>query len=209
MLKYKHLFWDFDVTLFDSYPQICRAFENTLREAALPVNAFGDDLALLKVSVFHALRAYAERFGVSEESLHTCFDKHHHAEGPFPPYDGLRDCLARLRDAGATHYLYTHRDARAWRQLESEGLRALFSDGVTAEDGFPYKPAPDALLALMKRHGLQPGDCAMIGDRDIDVQSGQNAGMAGILFDPDNFYPSLSAEGRAAGMAELTELLIQ
>ena len=33
-MKYKHLFWDFDGTLYDSYPQILNAMEQTLRSFA-------------------------------------------------------------------------------------------------------------------------------------------------------------------------------
>lgn len=208
MLIYSNLFWDFDGTLYDSYPQIQRALESTLREFSLPCNAWNNDLQLLKTSVRHALNTYEERFGLPEETLFPCFHKHHQAEGFFPPYVGLRECLTRLKDAGASHYLYTHRGVRAWEQLERDGLRGLFSDGVTAEDGFPYKPAPDALQALIRRHGLAPQSCAMIGDRDIDVQSGQNAGIAGVLFDPDGFYPELKAEGRVKSMAELERWLL-
>ena len=94
-------------------------------------------------------------------------------------------------------------------QLEQDGLWPLFTDYVTSEDGFPMKPAPDALLALMKRNGLDPSECVMIGDREIDVQSGYNAGMDGILFDPENFYPNCHAEKHVRSMDELCSWILE
>ena len=48
----------------------------------------------------------------------------------------------------------------------------------------------------------------MVGDRGIDIEAGHNAGMRGVLFDPDGFYPGVRAELRAASMAELPRLLL-
>lgn len=200
---YTHLFWDFDGTLYNSYPKIARGMEAALAELGLPSQNPDEMLEMLKVSVYRTLCCYSARFGREVEELHECFHKHHIAEGFFPPYEGLEECLTRLSDAGARHYLYTHRDRRAWEQLERDGLKHLFAGGVTSEDGFPDKPAPDALLHLIRAYRLDSAACAMIGDRDIDILSGQNAGMAGILFDPDNFYPALKAEGRVKTMDEL------
>lgn len=208
-MTYTHLFWDFDGTLYDSYPKITRALEATLAELGLPPQDPAEMLGMLKVSVHRALLCYGERLGQDVDHLHECFHKHHIAEGFFPPFAGLRECLTRLHEAGARHYLYTHRDQRAWEQLERDGLKALFAGGVTSEDGFPYKPAPDALLHLMRKYQLSPAACAMIGDRDIDVLSGQNAGMAGVLFDPDGFYPAIKAEGRVKTMGELCEFILK
>ena len=93
-------------------------------------------------------------------------------------------------------------------QLEQDGLWSLFSDGVTSEDGFPHKPAPDALRCLLARNAIDPTEAAMVGDRDIDIEAGNNAGIRGVLFDPDGFYPGLRADLRAGSMAELTRLLL-
>ena len=84
----------------------------------------------------------------------------------------------------------------------------LFEDAVLRTDGFPDKPAPDALLALMERNGLKPEECAMVGDRDIDIDAGHNAGMSGVMFDPDGFYAAHPAEIRARTMEELCRKLM-
>ena len=74
------------------------------------------------------------------------------------------------------------------------GLNGLFTDVVTGEDGFPLKPAPDALNALMERNGLKKDACLMLGDRDIDIGAGVNAGIRTLLYDDENRYPQSVSE---------------
>ena len=68
-----------------------------------------------------------------------------------------------------------------------------FTDMVTADEHFPMKPAPDGLLALCKRNGLDASESIMIGDRIIDGSSGRGAGMSGALVN----YPPHLPDGRS------------
>lgn len=201
-----HICWDFDGTLYDTYDQITSAMERTLEEWGLTVPA-GELRALLKHSVYHACRVLAERFSLPLEALLEAFGRHHRAVGAFHPYEGAAACLCALRDQGCKHYLYTHRDSQAIRQLEADGLAPLFADFITREDDFPDKPAPDALLALCRKHGFEPGEAVMIGDRDIDIQAGERAGMHTVLFDPEGFCPHVPAESQTARLEEIPSLL--
>lgn len=207
MQPIRHLFWDFDGTLYDSYPQITHAFVQTL-DALGQRGLFSETelLAALKVSVYYAACQCAQRAGLEPSNVMDVFHRYHAQEAAFPPYEGLESCLRTLHAAGIRHYLYTHRDWRAVAQLKQDGLWPLFTDSVTRQDGFADKPAPDALLALMARNNALPNECAMVGDRDIDILAGHNAGMRGVLFDPGGFYPKLKAEWRVSSMAELCAL---
>ena len=52
------------------------------------------------------------------------------------------------------------------------------------------------------------GDEKKIEDRFYKNLSFGTAGMRGVLFDPDGFYPNLQADLRATSMAELTHLIL-
>lgn len=209
MKPVRHLFWDFDGTLYDSYPNVTHAFLCTLDELGCSALVTPREaLSLLKVSVFSAAQHCAGMAGLDVARVMEVFARYHARESGFAPYAGLDECLRTLHAAGVRHYLYTHRDRRAVEQLEQDGLWSLFSDGVTSEDGFPHKPAPDALRCLLARNAIDPTEAAMVGDRDIDIEAGNNAGIRGVLFDPDGFYPGLRADLRAGSMGELTRLLL-
>ena len=68
----------------------------------------------------------------------------------------------------------------------SKGLHSRmkpFSPAL-ARDFKPYKPAPDALLAVAKAWGVCPSECLMVGDSaKDDVVAGNRAGCVTILLD--------------------------
>ena len=115
--------------------------------------------------------------------------------------------LRAIRQRGGQHYLYTHRDQSAVDALKNDGLWAYFTDKVTKEDGFPYKPAPNALHHLITKHGLDKRLCCMVGDRSIDLDAGKNAGMAAMLFDPDGFYRSYETPFRFHSFQDMINAL--
>ena len=71
-MKYTHLFWDFDGTLYNSYPQMCAALMRMLDESGLPVPSGQEALSLLKHSVFYAVSHYAKAFDRDVQELLAC-----------------------------------------------------------------------------------------------------------------------------------------
>jgi len=105
------------------------------------------------------------------------------------PYEGAKRMLESVCEHGGRNYLYTHSGNITIDALKACGMDHLFVDFVTSDNGFKAKPAPDALLYLLDKHALNPATCVMVGDRDIDLLAGKNAGISGAMYDPDGFYP--------------------
>ena len=80
---------------------------------------------------------------------------------------------------------------------------------MTSLDGFPSKPAPDALNYLVQKHGLKKAECVMVGDRDIDLDAGKNAGIGCVLFDPDHAFDDYGTPWRFSSMDTLREVLME
>ena len=49
----------------------------------------------------------------------------------------------------------------------------------------------------------------MIGDRDIDVIAGKNAGMDGILIDGENYYRDLDVTHRVRDIKEIEQIIFE
>ena len=180
-MLFKHYIWDFDGTLFDSYPHIIRCFSMILEEEGIDCD--GEMLALQFYNNFGAARRWS---GISTEGYRRFSELHYRMgeaeiEPKVVPFPQIEEILRKIKEQGGSHYLYTNRNDTARLYCVQYGLDKYFSGYVSSADGFPTKPAPDALLALMEREGLDPRDCVMIGDREIDGLSGLNAGMAGCL----------------------------
>lgn len=205
-MRFTHWFWDFDGTLFDTYPRIVRAFQKGLKELGIE-KTDEEVFSLAKQTLAEASMAIGGKEMAGR--LMDLYFVHAEEEGPdtLRPYEGLEPVLDFIRRGGGHSYLYTHRDGSGPEALEREGLLRYFDDGVTHEDGFPSKPAPDALLHLVRKHGLDPKDCVMVGDRPIDLEAGRNAGMSSLLFDGDGAYPDYPGVQRFESYAAVLEAL--
>ena len=188
-MMYRHWFWDFDGTLFNTYPRICRALQKSLADAGI----FEDEAAImpyLKQSLETAARHFAPRGPATVEQLVAGYRLHSEEEdlSTMQPFPGMKAFLTQVVCHGGRNYIYTHRGESLFKALKNEQMEPLFTDIVTSLDGFPAKPAPDALLHLLKKHRLDPDDCVMVGDRVIDLNAGINAGMHALCVDPDGFF---------------------
>lgn len=197
-MKFRHFFWDFDGTLYDTYGRITRAAQYALADLGLPVS-YGEVYQHVKRSLHTVYLTYAQPHAITEEDFMRAYRSHSETEGPesMALYPGARAFLETVIANGGKNYLYTHRGYdSAFAALNRDLITSLFSDYVTSKDGFPSKPAPDALLYLTGKHGLNLPECIMLGDRDIDVEAAKNAGIAAALFDPDDFYADYTIETR-------------
>ena len=192
-MKYRHWFWDFDGTLFNTYPRICRAFQKSLADAGIY-----EEIEVIYPQLKITLEGAAKHFALlyPDVTPQVLLDGYHlHSEeediSTFIPFPGMKDFLWSVISAGGHNYLYTHRGNSVFGVLDHNDITGLFTDIVTSLDGFPSKPAPDALQFLMKKHSLNPGECIMVGDREIDLAAGLNAGMHAICLDPDGYCPPI------------------
>ncbi len=208
MNEYRCFIWDFDGTLYDTYGRIARAVKKGLTAMGLD-EGDKDIKALAKSTLKQACIALAgeER---SQELLAHYF-AHAEDEGPetMQPYEGCEETLKEVMDRGGVNYLYTHRNRSALEALERDNLLQYFRDFITDEADFPSKPEPDALNWLIEQHHLERRECVMIGDRVIDTQAGNNAGIAGALFDPDGFYKPEDADFYFTKLTDIPKVLME
>jgi HAD superfamily hydrolase (TIGR01509 family) len=181
---YDHIIWDFDGTLYDTYPGMVEAFHRAL--AAENIHVDYEELGVsMRVSISKTQTRLHKKYGLSEnfEEKYVALRDQIERER-MPPFAHSSDVCKAIRDRGKKSYIYTHRDRTSLAHLAKAGLEDCFVGCISIEDKFPSKPNPAALLSLMEKYGLTPGECMMIGDRDIDIQAGKNAGMATCFFDP-------------------------
>ncbi len=176
----KNYIWDFDGMLYDSYPHITSAFLKTLAKFGKQAD-YDEAKALLEITFAHAF----EHYSVTEEEK-AVFRNHEHNYSLRPiavPFENTYTTLEALFNRGCRHFLYTHRGFESSQHyLEESGIKKFFEGFVDSSNGFPSKPAPDAVEWICETYGLDKSETVMIGDREIDVLSGKNAGVYGCLF---------------------------
>ena len=205
----RHAFWDFDGTLLDSYLAMVRAFVAAAADYGIAVTE-ERALRLMKENLRFCCEVVGGENGIPAEELIAAFRRHEQGElqRGLPPVEGIPEVLETLHRRGVKHYVATHRDLQCRALLEKAGLAGYFDGYVTQEDGLPRKPAPDMLLHLMQKHGLDPAECVMIGDRPLDTEAGMNAGVLSVLLDMEVRFPEGRCSLRIASANELPDFIL-
>jgi len=177
----RHFIWDFDGTLFDTYPVIIENLRLALGEFGFTCDSV-EAMGLMLTNIPTARNHYADRFGFDRKELESAYLRHHRTATEqlrAQPMEGAREVLERIRDTGRHSYIFTHRHSgETLAYLRKYGLDEFFRDIVAPDtEGFAPKPAPDAVLYLMEKYGMSPDSAVMIGDRNCDLGSGRNAGI--------------------------------
>lgn len=195
-MKQHALIWDMDGTLVDSYPAIVPAVREVLSGFGLELPEEEIHRAVIQSSVRAFLDQTAALRGLDAAALQAAFARLNDSRiESILPMPHARETLAALRRAGHLSFVYTHRGASCPAILEQTGLAPYFTEVVSALAGFPRKPAPDAILYLMGKYGLDPARCWYVGDRSLDLEAAANAGIGSFL------YLEPSAPGRPDGRA--------
>jgi len=182
----RNIIWDFDGTLFDTYPALIQAFSRTLgdygvqipqelivRQSRLSLTLYGDELA--------------KQYDLDPEEMQQRY-LGYYASYPLDdqkPFPGVRQVCEYICSRGGTNVIVTHRNAASVRRLlKVYDMETYFADLITTEGGYPLKPDPTMFEEVIRRCALKLRETLAVGDRDLDIQSGDAAGVHTCLFGP-------------------------
>jgi len=181
-MKYTDVAWDFDGTLFDTYPNLVRAFKEALENYGY--TAEEDEIwQKMSISIRHAVSFYAKKHGFDPDEFRAL---HKRLEGFRPDlvktYPGVKETLKAIKESGRRNHLYTNRDKGSVRYLEAYDLLQYFDGLVTKEDMRVLKPSPGGMIDLCRSYQVNPEQMLMVGDRAVDIDSAKNAGTDACFY---------------------------
>lgn len=95
-------------------------------------------------------------------------------------YPGGRDALEHFKDRHQA-VLTNKPNPFACDLLEGLGVGRYFVEIIAGNSGYPKKPDPTSLLALMERLGVSAAHTILVGDSPIDIQTGRRAKVLTIV----------------------------
>ncbi len=165
---------------------------------------------------------FIDRDGTLMEEVHYCRDA-----ALVRLFEGVPDALHALKNAGFKTVLVTNQSGIAkgiispedYETVHARLMELLGPDTLDAvymspeADGVPStrrKPAPGMLFEAVRDLALDLSRSWMIGDKDIDVECGVNAGIPGILVRTGHGHAAHGRSARhiAATFAEATTWLL-
>ena len=94
---------------------------------------------------------------------------------------GIDDLLVRLKDEGRRLGIVTaKRRATVALAFDVLPLGHLFETVVGGDETKRHKPDPEPLLLAAERMGVDPEDCAYVGDSPFDIRAAKAAGMFAV-----------------------------
>lgn len=175
--------FDLDGTLVDSLGDLQSSVNAVMQSHGFPTA----DESAMKRMVGNGIRKLMER-ALPEpmrtpETVDGClreFSAHYgsHCLDRTRPYPGMGELPQSLRELGVRTAVVSNKaDAMAKRIVGSLFPASAFDEVFGMREGVAPKPDPEALLQICGAWGIEPQRCVMVGDSDVDILTGKNAGM--------------------------------
>lgn len=232
-LKYKHIFFDLDHTLWD--------FETNSQEALLDLYTKHNIEARLNAPVHEFLSAYYEindalwadyrRGEVTKEALrHLRFQRAFHTFGKLdeetigifeqeymhlaPQKTALLPGTLKLLTALKKHF-HLHIITNGFQEtqkvkLSCSGLNAFFEVVICSDQIGVNKPESKIFVEALHRAGAKRSNSLMIGDNlQVDVLGARNAGIDQVYYNPKQELHSFKPTFEVSHLEEIIPLLLQ
>jgi phosphoglycolate phosphatase len=175
--RYDLIVFDWDGTMMDSTAVIAGSIQAACRDLGLTIPDDETARHVIGLGLDQALRyAVPDMPEAMRPDLVERYRHHFLAqEEAIPLFEGARETIAELRDAGYRLGVATGKSrAGLDRAMESTGMKSYFHATRTADQTFS-KPNPAMLFELMDELAVSTGRTLMVGDTTHDVQMAQNA----------------------------------
>ena len=182
----KHCCFDLDGTLVDSNKTIYNATAYSLAKLGIDFNV-NEDLFTLTigkhfVDIFDAFNIDVPGF----EKFITIYKINYFEQMEFSKvYDGVEVTLAALKSRDVKISLLTTKiQDQADRIIDHFNLRKYFDLVMGRREGIAHKPSPEPLLKICNDLMVDVKNTLMVGDTELDIQCGKNAGSytCGVLY---------------------------
>lgn len=215
---YKNIIFDLDGTILNTLEDLAAATNWVCAQHGWPVH----ELEAYKSFVGNGAGKLLERVTPStveltdglRRQLMAEFSQRYtaHSSEKTRAYDGMPQVLSQLKAAGVTMAVLTNKPHEAAGPIVERYYPGVFDAVQGAIVGAPLKPDPTTLLALLEKLGAPKEQTLFVGDSNVDIRTGKNAGLAacGVLWG-FRTRTELEAEGAdfiAARPAELSELVL-
>jgi len=174
-MNFKAVLFDVDGTLLDTHEYIYQAFEHSLKKhhKLLTRKEIKKIMGLPLEKCYKILTELDDVANLA--NAHRQFQtENYHLSKPFP---NTVKTLEKLQTKGILLAAITTRAREsAKKTLESASIMKYFNYFIGFEDVSRPKPDAEPLLKALQFLNVEPHDAIMVGDSEVDVYAGKNAG---------------------------------
>lgn len=179
--------FDLDGTLLDTLADLSSACNHALAECGFPEHPVEDYKLLVGRGIYNLFRGAMPPDAVSDENVQRMADVflpwyNAHKCDLTRPYDGILQMLELLSERGVALAVASNKYQEGTQELVSRYFSDFSFVKVYGQlDGRPIKPDPAIVEQIMQSMpGITKEKVVYVGDSNVDMQTGLNAGVATI-----------------------------
>ncbi|MGN0413363.1 MAG: HAD family hydrolase [Lachnospiraceae bacterium] len=178
---YDTLIFDLDGTLLYTLEDIHDAVNHVLGKNGYSLNTLEDTRHYvgngLKQLMKRSLPEDAGQEVLDRLAEELCDYYADHCQIKTRPYDGILECLEKLKSQGYKMAIVSNKIDEAVKELNALYFGKYISVAIGEREGIQRKPAPDTVYQALKELGASPEKALYIGDSEVDFATSQNAGL--------------------------------
>ena len=211
--------FDLDGTLLDTAADLGDSCNYALRQCGFPEHRLDEYYNMVGRGIYNLFRAAMPADKVTEDNVQKMagyFLPYYdiHKCDLTRPYEGIPEMFRKLSDAGLQFAVASNKYQDGAEKLVSHFFgQYSFVRVLGQRDGQPIKPDPEIVNQILAAApGVSGDETVYVGDSNVDMQTGLNAGVRTIGvtwgFRTREELASYSPFALADSPAELTELIL-
>ena len=213
--KYRTVIFDLDGTLLDTLDDLTASVNAALAKHGLPLRSKDEVCRFVGNGVLRLMeRAVPEGYNHPDfERIYQDFreDYGRHCNEKTKPYPGILKLLERLKRKGYGLAIVSNKADFAVNTLREIDFDGLIDVAIGERETIRKKPAPDTVLAALKRLGADAGTAVYVGDSEVDLETAANVPMDEIAvtwgFRDAALLKERGADRMASSVEELERML--
>lgn len=204
---FENIIWDFDGTLFDTYPGMVYAFKRALGDNEVEVSE-AEILKHMKISVTSAINHFKELYPLSDEfaSRFSFYEKNLEADKIMPfPY--AKEICLHFKRNGGRNFILTHRGNSTLKFLKYHGMIDCFDEIGTKHNRFKRKPDSEGFTYFIEKYSMSNDTVLAIGDRSCDILGAKKANIKTCLYNTNGIDINEKSDFTIKSLSELFSIL--
>lgn len=180
-MAYKAVLFDMDGTLLDTLEDLRDSTNHVLAQMGFAQRSLEEMRTFVgngaEMQLRRALGGHADDETVKRAlSIYKPYYEAH-CRNKTKPYAGVLTLLEKLKEQGVKMAVVSNKPDAAVKKLNEEYFGGRMDFAVGPVEGRRCKPWPDMVETAMKVLGAEKNSTVYVGDSEVDVQTGKNAGL--------------------------------
>lgn len=180
-MRYDAVIYDLDGTLLNTLDDLAASVNHALTLSGLPTHSTEAVCAMVGNGMEKLIRRALPADATEElyTKVMADFRAHYsvHSDDQTCLYPGIAELLEEMHQLGVAQAILSNKGDPYVKDLSRKYFERWITVAYGERVGIPRKPHPEATLGIVREWGFDPSRVLYVGDSDVDILTGKNAGL--------------------------------